>query len=142
MKKIHFDNLGKKNYWIVLILLSLIFILVGFFEPFEFENPKIYKYLSVTGYLLQSLYFSKLFWYKNTVQWNDKGIVIRIKSFLGKSLRFDEIKATELNEKILTLNKTDGRKITVDLNEFSNSDTQKLNEIMIKNTIANNLYSS
>ena len=142
MKKIHFDNLGKKNYWIVLILLSLIFILVGFFEPFEFENPKIYKYLSVTGYLLQSLYFSKLFWYKNTVQWNDKGIVIRIKSFLGKSLRFDEIKATELNEKILTLNKTDGRKITVDLNEFSNSDTQKLNEIMIKNTIANNVYSS
>ena len=94
--------------------------------------------MSVTGYLLQSLYFSKLFWHKNTVQWNDKGIVIRIKSFLGKSLRFDEIKATELNEKILTLIKTDGRKITVDLNEFSNSDTQKLNEIMIKNTIANN----
>jgi hypothetical protein len=137
MKKIHFDNLGKKNYWIILILLSLIFILVGFFEPFEFENPKIYKYLSVTGYLLQSLYFSKLFWYKNTVQWNDKGIVIRIKSFFGKSLRFDEIKATELNEKTLILTKTDERKITVDLSEFSDSDTQKLNEIMIKNTIAN-----
>ena len=137
MKKIHFDNLGKKNYWIILILLSLIFILVGFFEPFEFENPKIYKYLSVTGYLFQSLYFSKLFWYKNTVQWNDKGIVIRIKSFFGKTLRFNEIKATELNEKTLTLTKTDGRKITLDLNEFSDSDTQKLNEIMIKNTIAN-----
>lgn len=137
MKKIHFENLGKKNYWIILILLSLIFILVGFFEPFEFENPKIYKYLSVAGYLLQSLYFSKLFWYKNTVQWNDKGIVIKIKSFFGKSLRFDEIKATELNKKTLILTKTDERKITIDLSEFLDSDTQKLNEIMIKNTITN-----
>ena len=88
---------------------------------------------------MQALYFSKLFWFKNTIQWNDKGIVIRIKSFLGKSLRFDEIKATELSNKILTLTKTDGQKITLDLNEFQDSDTQKLNEIMIKNTIANNV---
>ena len=140
MKKIHFYNLGKKNYWIILIFLSLIFILVGFFEPFEFENLKIYKYMSVTGYLLQTLYWSKLFWYKNTVQWNDKGIVIRIKSFLGKSLRFDEIKATELKEKTLTLIKTDGQKITLDLNEIAESDSQKLNEIIMKNTIANTVY--
>jgi len=137
MKRIHFDNLGKKNYWIILIILSLIFILIGVIEPFEFENEKIYKYISSCGFLLQALYFSKLFWYKNTVQWNDKGIVIRIKSFLGKSLRFDEIKATELNGKEMTLTKTDGRKIIIDLNEISESDTLKLNEIMIKNTIAN-----
>ena len=137
MKRIHFDNLGKKNYWIILIILSLIFILIGVIEPFEFENEKIYKYISSCGFLLQALYFSKLFWYKNTVQWNDKGIVIRIKSFLGKSLRFDEIKATELNGKEMTLTKTDGRKIIIDLNEISELDTLKLNEIMIKNTIAN-----
>tara|TARA_R110002111_G_C5682193_1_gene343883 strand:- start:21 stop:440 length:420 start_codon:yes stop_codon:yes gene_type:complete len=139
MKQIHFDNLGKKNYWILLIFLSLIFIFIGLIEPFEFENEKIYKYISATGFFLQAIYFSKLFWYKNTVQWNDKGIVIRIKSFLGKSLRFDEIKATELNGEILTLTKYDGKIITIDLNEFVESDTQKLNEIMIKNTIANNV---
>ncbi|MDF4223564.1 hypothetical protein PXC01_18350 [Maribacter sp. M208] len=139
MKRIHFDNLGKKNYWILLIILSLIFIFIGLIEPFEFENKKIYKYISSCGFFLQALYFSKLFWYKNTVQWNDKGIVIRIKSFLGKSLRFDEIKATELNGKEMTLKKIDGRKILLDLNEIAESDIQKLNEIMIKNTIANNV---
>ena len=139
MKRIHFDHLGKGNYWIILIILSLIFIVIGIAEPFEFENEKIYKYISATGFLLQAIYFSKLFWYKNTVQWNNKGIVIRIKSFLGKSLRFDEIKATELNGKILTLTKSDGKIITLDLNEFAEFDTQKLNEIMIENTIANNV---
>ena len=117
----------------------MIFIVIGITEPFEFENEKIYKYISATGFLLQAIYFSKLFWYKNTVQWNNKGIVIRIKSFLGKSLRFDQIKATELNGKILTLTKSDGKTITFDLNEFAESDTQKLNKIMIENTIANNV---
>ena len=139
MKRIHFDHLGKGNYWIILIILSLIFIVIGIVEPFEFENEKIYKYISATGFLLQAIYFSKLFWYKNTVQWNNKGIVIRIKSFIGKSLRFDEIKATELNGKILTLTKSDEKIITLDLNEFAESDTQKLNEIMIKKPVANNV---
>jgi hypothetical protein len=139
MKQIHFDHLGKGNYWITLIILSLIFIVIGIVEPFEFENERIYKYISAAGFFLQAIYFSKLFWYKSTVQWNDKGIVIRIKSFLGKSLRFDEIKATELNGKVLTLTKTNGKTIRLDLNEFSETDNQKLNEIMIKNTIANNV---
>lgn len=138
MKRIHFDHLGKGNYWIILIILSLI-LGIGIAEPFEFENEKIYKYIRAAGFLLPGIYFSKLFWYKNTVQWNKKGIVIRIKSFLGKSLRFDEIKATELNGKILTLTKYDGKIITLDLNEFAESDTQKLNEIIIENTIANNV---
>jgi hypothetical protein len=139
MRRIHFEHLGKGNYWVILIILSLILIVIGILEPFEFENEKIYKYISATGFLLQAIYFSKLFWYKNTVQWNNKGIVIRIKSFLGKSLRFDQIKATELNGKILTLTKSDGKTITLDLNEFVESDTQKLNIIMIENTIANNV---
>ncbi|WP_435264043.1 hypothetical protein [Tenacibaculum sp. nBUS_03] len=138
MKKIHFDNLGKKSYWVLLILLSLIFILVGFFELFQFDNPKNYNYISATGFLLQSLYFSKLFWHKNTVQWNDKGIVIRIKSFLGKSLRFDEIKETELSRKEMTFTKTDGQKIIIDLNEFRDSDNQKLYQIIFENTNTNN----
>ena len=139
MRRIHFEHLGKGNYWVILIILSLILIVIGILEPFEFENEKIYKYISATGFLLQAIYFSKLFWYKNTVQWNNKGIVIRIKSFLGKSLRFDQIKATELNGKILTLTKSDGKTITLDLKEFVESDTQKLNIIMIENTIANNV---
>ncbi len=130
MKRIHFDNLRKNNYWIILIILSLISMLVGITEPFGFEDQRVYKFITSCGFFIQALYFSKLFWFKNTVQWNGAGIVIRIKSFLGKSLQFNEIKATQLNGKALTLTKTNGKIITIDLNEFSESDIQKLYELM------------
>ena len=136
MKKIHFDNLGKNRYWIIIILLSLILIFIEEL-PIEFENPKVYKYLRVSGFLLQVVYWSKLFWFKNTVQWNKKGAEIRINSFMGKSLSFDQIKKIELNENKLIITKTGGEIITFDLNEIEESDTQKLNEIIAKNTIAN-----
>ena len=140
MKRIHFDNLGKNKYWIIIMILALIFILIGFFQPFEIKNPKIYKYLNVTGFLLQTIYWSKLFWFKNTVQWNKKGAVIRINSFMGESVSFKEIKKTELVEKKLTIEKNNGEILRFDLNEILESDTQKLNEIIIKNTIANTVY--
>ena len=78
-----------------------------------------------------------MFWYKNYVQWNKKGVVVRINSFLGKTLRFDEIKKTELIEKKLIITKDNGTTVTFDLNKTAESDQQKLNEIIVKNTIAN-----
>merc|ERR1712169_148126 len=105
MKKIHFDNM-KNWIWIAILILSLIFILSGTFEFMEFENPKINKRISAVGFFLQVIYFSKMFWYKNYVQWNKKGAVIRINSFTSKSLSFDEINKTELNDKKLIITKT------------------------------------
>lgn len=134
MKRIHFNNLGKDFYWLILIILSLVLVLVGLFEPFEIENPKLYHLISSFGFFLQALYFIKLFWYRNTVQWNKKGIVIRIKSVLGKTLRFDEIKATEFNDNTLTISKTDGEKLVFDMAGFSEADTHKLNEIVTSHT--------
>jgi len=136
MKKIHFDNM-KNWIWIAILILSLIFILSGTFEFMEFENPKINKRISAVGFFLQVIYFSKMFWYKNYVQWNKKGAVIRINSFTSKSLSFDEINKTELNDKKLIITKTNGNKVTFDLKEIEESDTRKLNEILVKNTIAN-----
>ncbi len=130
-----------KNWiWIAILILSLIFILSGTFEFMEFENPKINKRISAVGFFLQVIYFSKMFWYKNYVQWNKKGAVIRINSFTSKSLSFDEINKTELNDKKLIITKTNGNKVTFDLKEIEESDTRKLNEILVKNTIANNVY--
>ena len=110
MKKIHFDNLSKNWFLITILILSIIFLLVGIFEFIPFENPKINKKISGVGFLLQALYFSRMFWFKNYIQWNKKGAVIRINSFMGKSLSFDEIKKTELNEKKLTITKVNEKK--------------------------------
>jgi hypothetical protein len=136
MKRIHFDNMRNK-FWISILILSVICFIIGIFEPIEYSNKDLNQYFLKSGFLLQALYFSKMFWYKNYVQWNKKGANIRVNSFWGKSLSFDQIKTTELNKKTLTITKNNGNKITLDLNEIAESDTQKLNEIIIKNTIAN-----
>ena len=138
MKKIHFDN-NKNLIWIAILILSLVFILAGTFEFFDFENPKLNKRISAIGFFLQVIYFSKMFWHKNYVQWNKKGAVIRINSWSGKSLSFEQIKKTELIEKKLIITKDSGNTVTFDLNDIAESDTQKLNEIIVKNTIANNV---
>ena len=84
-------------------------------------------------FLYKVVYSSKLFWYKNTVQWNKKGAVVRINSFVGKSLQFDEIKMIELNGKTLYLKKFDGKNISFDLNGFSRTDIDRFLEIIKKN---------
>jgi hypothetical protein len=139
MKRIHFDNLSKNWFLITILILSIIFLIVGIFEFIPFENPKINKGISGIGFLLQALFFSRMFWFKNYVEWNKKGVTIRINSILAKSIMFDNIKGTELDEKKLMITQKNGRKFMFDLNDISESDIQKLNEIMIKNTIANNV---
>ena len=67
MKRIYFDNLGKMNYWIVLLILSLILITIGITEPFKITNGKFYGFMSSIGFLIQVL-FEQIVWYKNTVQ--------------------------------------------------------------------------
>ncbi|HTO14445.1 MAG TPA: hypothetical protein VLZ83_01680 [Edaphocola sp.] len=91
------------------------------------------------GIFLQAIYFSKMFWYENYVQWNKKGALIKINSFMGKSLIFEEIKAIELNDKKLKITKINDSRVIFDLNDIAESDTQKLNELMVKNTILNNI---
>lgn len=138
MKRIHFDNMRNK-FWISIFILSVICFIIGIFEPIDFSKQDVNKYIMKIGFLLQAIYFSRMFWYKNYVQWNKKGANIRVNSFWGKSLNFEQIKATELNEKTLTITRTNGNKIIFNLNEIVDSDSQKLNEIIIENTIANNV---
>ncbi|WP_034057306.1 hypothetical protein [Lacinutrix jangbogonensis] len=142
MKKIHFGNLNKKGRWILLplILIGLFLIINGVFDFIEFANPKMNKYLNAIGYLIVFGFSTQMFWYQNYVQWNKRGILIRIKSFLGKNIKFKEIKSSELNDKKLIMIETYGNKIEIDLSHIIESDVEKLMDIINKNTIANTVY--
>jgi high-affinity Fe2+/Pb2+ permease len=137
MKRIYFDNLSNQKIWILLMIISLILVLNGVFKFIIFENPTTHKYISSIGFLIIVIFMSKLFWFKNTVQWNKKGIVIRIKTFLGKSIKFEEIKETNLNENVMEITKKNGHLIQIDVSEIAKSDSRKLKDIILKNTIPN-----
>lgn len=105
MERIKFDKIQSNWFFISIILLSIVCIIFGFFEIIKFENPKINKFISAIGCFSQALFFSRMFWFKNYVQWNKRGIVIRVKSFLGKSISFEDIRCSELYDDVLTIYK-------------------------------------
>ncbi len=136
MRNIHFDNIGGNPKYIAMMIIAILCMVVGTFELIDFDNPKINKYLFITGILTVTIFLSKMFWYRNYVQWNKKGAVIRLNSFTTKSVRFDEIRATALNDEEFLLKKRDGETLAFNLHNIVKSDAQKLNEIVKENTAA------
>lgn len=126
----------KNWFWIMVLILSISFIIGGSFGIFEFENPRINKILTAIGFLLQVIYYSRMFWYKNYVQWNKKGAVIKINSFKSKSLSFDEVIKTEINDKKLIVITINEKVTTFNLSNIIRSDVQRLNDIIVSNSVA------
>lgn len=66
------------------------------------------------------------------MQWNKKGIVIRIKSFFGVNLSFEDLKSVSFENKILSLN-TYYKIHQININEIYDSDCKKLVSILEDN---------
>ncbi|WP_452219169.1 hypothetical protein [Lacinutrix undariae] len=129
MKHIHFDN--KKNWgWIIILILSLFFIVFGTFEFFEFENPKINKRISAVGFLLQTIYFTKMFWFKNYIQWNKIGITIKLHIVNSITLSFNDIRGCEIKEDTFIITKKDGEIVTFNIENVVIKDVIKLQQII------------
>jgi len=129
MKHIHFDN--NKNWgWVILLILSLFFIVSGTFEFFEFENPKINKRISAVGFLFQIIYFSKMFWYKNYVQWNEKGITIKLNIIVSTTLSFKDITAYHIQDHKLVICRKGGATSTFNIDDIVKDDIEKLQQII------------
>ena len=132
MKRIKFDNLQYNCFFISLVLISLFCIIFGLFEIIQFQNPKINKGISAIGYVSQAVFFSRMFWFKNYVQYNKKGIFIRIKTFFGKSISFDNVERTELENQVLTIYKNDGTRYDFSMKNIDENDSQRLNDLINK----------
>ncbi len=129
MKRIHFN---KTNwFWVTLLVLSLVCILAGTFEFYEFENAGINKKIAAAGFLLQVIYFFRFFIYKNDVQVTKNVIMIRLNSWNGMSIYFDHIASTNLTENTLIVTKTNGEQITIDTKGIHLDDLQELNGLLL-----------
>src|SRR5690606_8407274 len=103
MKKIHFNQLNFRNnkaQFILLVLCGIILVL-NVFEVINFENKLWNKLLNASIFLMLVLIYSKMFWFRNFVQWNKKVILIKLNNFWGKSYKFEEIKDFSVKIKCL-----------------------------------------
>lgn len=130
MKRIKFDNLQSNWFFISLMVLSITCLLIGSFELITFENPIVNKRIAAIGFASQAVFFSRTFWYKNYLQWNKKGMFIRINSFSGKSIAFETIESTTLENNLLTIFKKDGKSFNFNLSAIDENDSKKLYDLI------------
>lgn len=130
MKKIHFDNVGGNKLWLVLAIVSLILIIVGLLKPYDMQNPRFYAGISALGFLIIAVLLSRPFWYKNVVQWNKKGMTIRINRWQGEQLKFANVQHVDLDGKMLHVTRKTGADLKLNLEEFSTEDTERLRSII------------
>ena len=131
MKHIHFNKLNRFQS-IILLLIGLVLILFGFYKDYLGQGSLWTSISSVIGYIFFGLHFSKMFWYKNYVEWNKKGVVYKIKSRFGKTLRFNQVGNVDLKNDVLFVTLNDGSKTQIDLHEVFPEDQKKLQEIFIR----------
>lgn len=134
MKKIHFNHLTFKKWTSLLMVLSLVCILIGGFEIFEFEYKRTNRMLASIGYLCQFIYFSQMFWYKNYVEWNALGINIKINRFISTAIKFEDVKIIALDNTTLKIIKQSGSEKTFEIHNIERSDLEQLVTILQQNS--------
>ncbi|CDF78378.1 hypothetical protein BN863_6660 [Formosa agariphila KMM 3901] len=81
----------------------------------------------------------QLFWFKNAVQWNKKGIVIKLNAFFkSTSISFNHISDVELTDNTLKISRHNKKDSTFDLKDIEPSDSKKIFDIINTNRIVEN----
>lgn len=136
MKKIKFEHLSllDNKFQFAMLMIAMLFLILYTFKPFELISQKTYQILFSLVFIILIFVNGKVVWTKNIVQWNKKGIVIKINDFWGKNYKFNEISNFHILNKELTITKFDGNKNVFDLKNIEPESVKKIMEILKCNT--------
>lgn len=109
-----------------LLLLAVIGGVIGAFELIPFENLRWNKYLLGISSLFNAVFVSHFFWYKNYVQWTKRSIMIKVKSWSRKNIKFEEITEVTLENKVLKVINISNDLQEFDLNHIVKEDRDKV----------------
>jgi hypothetical protein len=134
MMRIQFDKLGGNWKVLVLMGISAICLLFSIFELIEFDNPLWKKGLSFVAFAIPVILGTRMFWYKNYVRWNNKGMYVKINSLFGNTFNFEDVKSSTLKENVLSINKFSEKVVIIDLGLVIERDCARLFEIIEEHT--------
>jgi len=135
MKRIKFDNLSKNWRLKLLVICSIVFLFLGIFEISVFNDSFFNESFIKIGFLFQVLFFGRMFVYKNYVQWNKKGIYVKVNCFIGINFSFEEIKSIDYGDNLILIKKHNNKEIVINLSNIQSIDSLNLFEIIRINSI-------
>jgi len=126
-RRIHFLNINKDRFMLVVMIMAVVCLGLGLLEAFK---EGVNYYLIASSYFLMAFYFSKIFWYRNMVQYNKLGGTIKINSFFGKSFKFKDFKSTTIEKNTLKITTTNNKNLNFDTTGILSEDIDKLVELL------------
>lgn len=131
MKRIRFEKFSLNWYRVAALIFAIVFIVLGSGILANFNSA----ILIIIGFGIIIFELSRLFWYKNYVKSNTKGVYIRINSSLGKAFNFNDIIKVKVTsqEMIITLK---GTVHIISLHRIDRNDIDDLADLLIDNSDA------
>ena len=128
MESIHFENLSWN--WQRLLMLSIAAgcMLVGYGIIPGYENNLIIS----LGFLILIVLLSKRFWYKNYVEYNKLGIVIKLHLIKGKTIKFKEI--NQIKDQTLKVSLSTNKEVKFKLRSIKEADKDQLIRLLVENS--------
>jgi hypothetical protein len=149
MERIHFENLSWNWNRITFLIIAILCFVASYGSFFEYNLSM----LPIIGFLIVIIFLSKRFWFKNYVDYNKLGIVIKFHFIKDKTIKFNEIGKIIIDDTNLNLSESNGRESNFEIDNVCESDKNKLIQILVENsncnfidnrsgmnTIANNSY--
>ncbi|WP_435260703.1 hypothetical protein [Tenacibaculum sp. nBUS_03] len=124
-ERIYFNAMTSK-FWIGVLIVSIILLIMGLFGFFTNENNKWNYVLMAFAHFTQAVYFLKDFRYKNYVRYNKLGMVLKIQSYWGKSISFNELTKVELTDNSLIIYKNKNETLVCSTTTIRKEDSKKL----------------
>lgn len=132
MQRIHFDKLSVDWVRVTLLIASALCILIGYGMIFNYENGLI----SAFGFLIQIFILSRIFWYKNYVQWNKKGIVIKTNPIKSKTINFEDVETIIAEQESIIIQLLHNTNKKINLKEIHEDDKNHLIRILVEHSNA------
>ncbi len=134
--RLQFRDLGKMKWMNIPIITGVILIFSDLFNWFSIVNNSSWSSSIVMGQLL--IYITILWMVapylvkKNIVQWNEKGMNLKINSLLGHNFSFSNIKEAEIKDSALRISRFNGKEYILNVAHLHQDDLSKLMEVITK----------
>ena len=130
MKKIYFENLSWNWIRISFLVLASLCLSIDYGLILNYKNGLI----TSLGFVILIIMLSKRFWYKNYVEYNKLGIVIKLNLITDRTIKFSEIDKIKINDDKLIVQLNNERKIEFKIKNMDSSDINKLLRILVENS--------
>jgi hypothetical protein len=95
-----------------------------------YENNLITSF----GFLILIALLSKRFWYKNYVEYNKLGIVIKLHLIKDKTIKFKEINHIEIKDQMLKVSLSTTKEVKFKLSSIKEDDRGQLIRLLVENS--------